>query len=72
MAERTKADRQAAGKKAAATRQRTAAEKSGADAKDSATGAGMLAISTAKSLGEAVKQGVKAVSSRVGALRKRR
>ncbi len=72
MAQRTKADRQAAAKKAAATRQRKAAEKSGADAKGSAMGVGMAALSTAKSLGEAVKQGTKAVASRVGAVRKGR
>jgi len=68
MAQRTKADRQAAAKKGAATRQRKAAEKSGADAKS----VGMAALSTAKSLGEAVKQGTEAVSSRVGASRKDR
>ncbi|MDQ3587426.1 MAG: hypothetical protein M3375_03625 [Actinomycetota bacterium] len=72
MAQRTKADRQAAAKKAAATRQRKAAEKSGADAKGSAMGVGVTAIATAKSLGEAVKHGAKAVASRVGAVRKGR
>jgi len=72
MAERTKADRQAAAKKGAATRQRKAAEKSGADTKQSAKATGNAAISTAKSLGETVKQGVKSLATRVGAARKRR
>jgi len=72
MAQRKKADRQAAAKKGAATRQRKAAAKSGADAKRSGQGVGNAAISTATSLGEAVKQGAKAVASRVGAVRKGR
>ena len=42
MAERTKADRQAAAKKGAATRQRNAAEDSGAEAAQSAKSAAKL------------------------------
>jgi len=72
MAGRTKADRQAAAKKGAATRQRRAAGKSGADAKSSATHVGKAGISTAKSFAEAVKQSAKSVASRVGAGRKGR
>jgi len=72
MAERTKADRQAAAKKGAATRQRNAAEKGATDAKQSAKATGNAAISTAKSLGETVKQGVKSLATRVGAGRKGR
>jgi hypothetical protein len=72
MAERTKADRQAAAKKGAATRQRKAAEKRGADAKQSAKASGNAAISTAKSLGETVMQGFKSLATRVGAGRKGR
>jgi hypothetical protein len=72
MADRTKADRSAAAKKGAATRKRNAAEKSGADAKQSAKATGNAAISTAKSLGETVKQGVKSLATRVGAARKGR
>jgi hypothetical protein len=72
MAERTKADRSAAAKKGAATRQRNAAAKSGTDAQQSAKASGNAAISTAKSLGETVKQGVKSLASRVGAGRKGR
>ena len=53
MAKRTKADRQAAAKKGAATRQREAAEKSGAEAKRSGKSAGKAAISTAGSLQQA-------------------
>jgi hypothetical protein len=72
MAERTKADRQAAAKKGAATRQRNAAEKSATDAKHSAKASGNTAISTVKSFGETVKQGVKSLVTRVGAGRKGR
>lgn len=71
MAERRKADRQAAAKKGAATRQRKAAEKSAADAKRSATSVGKATISTVKSLGEAVKQGARSVANRIGAVRKK-
>ena len=70
MAQRTKADRQAAAKKGAATMQRNAAEKSATDAKPSAKASGNAAISTAKSLRETVKQGVKSLATRVGAGRK--
>jgi hypothetical protein len=70
MAQRTKADRQAAAKKGAATMQRNAAEKSATDAKQSAKASGNAAISTAKSLRETVKQGVKSLATRVGAGRK--
>jgi hypothetical protein len=72
MAERTKADRQAAAKKGAATRQRNVAKKSATDAKQSAKASGDAAISTAKSLGETVKQGVKSLATRLGAGRKGR
>lgn len=72
MAGRTKADRQAAAKKGAATRKRKAAQTSGADAKRSGKSAGKAASSTAGSLGGAVKQGAKAVASRVGLGRKGR
>jgi hypothetical protein len=72
MAERTKADRQAAAKKGAATRKRKAAEKSGTDAKQSAKASGNAAISTAKSLGETVTQGLRSLATRVGAGRKGR
>jgi len=64
MAQRTKADRQAAAKKGAATKQRKAAQKGAADAKSSAGSAGKAAVETAKSLGEAIKQGVKAITKR--------
>ncbi len=72
MAERTKADRQAAARKGAATRKRNAAEKSATDAKQSAKVSAGAAISTAKSLGETVKQGVRSLVTRVGAGRKKR
>lgn len=72
MAERTKADRQAAAKKGAATKQRKAAQKNAADAKRSATSVGNAAVATAKSFGEALKQGARSVASRVGGSRKER
>jgi hypothetical protein len=72
MAERTEADRHAAANEGAAARQRKGAEKSGPDAKHPAKPSGNAAISTAKSLGETVKQGVKSLATRVGAGRKRR
>jgi hypothetical protein len=70
MAQRTKADRQAAAKKGAATRQRRGAQKSGADVKQSGKSAADAALSTVKSVGDAVRQGAKSVASRVGAIRK--
>jgi hypothetical protein len=72
MAERTEADRQAAASEGAAARPRKEAEKSGPDAEQPAKPSGNAAISTAKSLGETVKQGVKSLAARVGAGRKRR
>jgi hypothetical protein len=71
VAQRTKADQQAAAKTGAATRQRTA-QHSGADAKQSARASNQAAISAAKSLGETVKQGVKSLAARIGAGRKGR
>jgi hypothetical protein len=72
MAQRTKADRQAAAKKGVATKQRKAADKSAADAKRSAKPAGDAVTSAARSLGDAAKQAGKSVASRLGALRKGR
>ena len=72
MAERTEADRHAPANEGAAARQRKGMEKSGPDAKQPAKPSGNAAISTAKSLGETVKQGVKSLATRVGAGRKRR
>jgi hypothetical protein len=71
-AERKKADRQAAAKNGAATGQGKPAEKSATDAKQSAKASGNAAISTAKSLGETVTQGVRSWATRVGTGRKRR
>jgi hypothetical protein len=70
-AERTDADRQAA-TTGAATRHPTPAAEGGTDAKQSAKASGNAAISTVKSLGETVKQGVKSLVTRVGAGRKGR
>ncbi len=70
VAQRTKADQQAAAKPDAATRRHTA--QSGADAKQSARASNHAAISAAKSLGKTVKQGVKSLATRVAAGRKRR
>lgn len=72
MAQRTKADRQAAAKKGVATKQRKAAGESGGDARRSAETAAKTALSGVKSLGSAFKQAGKAVASRVGADRKGR
>jgi hypothetical protein len=71
-AERTHADRQAAAATGAATRHRTPAAKGDTDAKQSAKASGNAAISTVRSLGETVKQGVKSLVTRVGAGRKGR
>ena len=70
-AERTQVDPQATPQNRAATTQRKAGA-GGAEAKPSAKAAGHPAISTAKSLGETVKQGVRSLATRVGPGRKGR
>ena len=70
--QRSKADRQAAAKKGAATRKRNAAAKSGEDAKRSAEGTANSAVSAAKSFGGMVQQAGKALANRIGAARKGR
>lgn len=72
MAQRSKADRQAAAKKGAATRKRNAAAKSGEDAKGSAESTANAAVSAAKSFGDMVQQAGKSLASRIGAARKGR
>ena len=72
IAEPTTADRQATAKHGPSTSERQAADKTGADAKASAKASGTGAISTAKSLGETVKQGVKSWATRIAASRKGR
>jgi len=72
MAQRSKADRQAAAKKGAATRQRNAAAKSGGDAKRAGESSANTAVSAVKSFGDMVQQAGKSLASRIGAARKGR
>src|SRR3954451_20298031 len=65
MAQQTKAQRSAAGKKAAATRQRNEAAKGGRAARSSAKSATSGARSAAQQAGDAARQAGKAAVNRV-------
>jgi hypothetical protein len=70
-AQRAQADRPATANQDGATRQRDAATPRGPDPEPPGKASGKTTISTARSLGETVRQGVRSLATRVGAARKR-